>query len=54
MPTVKVSNNYFGNNTLNGGSVFDLDNSKFEIIGNIIENTMGLLFKTDRTVAVKR
>ena len=47
MPTVKVSNNYFGNNTLNGGSVFDLDNSKFEIIGNIIENTMGLLFKTD-------
>ena len=47
MPTVKVSNNYFGNNTLNRGSVFDLDNSKFEIIGNIIENTMGLLFKTD-------
>ena len=47
LPTVTVSNNYFGNNTIHNGSVFNLDNSKFEIFKNIFENNLGLLFKSD-------
>ena len=47
MANIKIKNNYFGNNTLNNGSIFNLDNSKVKIFNNIFEGNGGLLFKSD-------
>lgn len=46
---VDVKHNYFANNTLNDGAIFDLTASKIHINQNIIENNDGLIILSNDT-----
>lgn len=48
--TVDVKHNYFANNTLNDGAIFDLTASKINIEQNIIENNDGLIILSNDTI----
>lgn len=46
---VEVNNNYFANNSLNDGALFDSVASKINIVRNIIENNDGLIILANDT-----
>ena len=46
---VEVNNNYFANNALNGGAIFESKASKINIEHNIIENNDGLIILANET-----
>ena len=47
--TVEVNNNYFANNSLNDGAIFESRASKINIEHNIIENNDGLIILANET-----
>ena len=46
---VEVNHNYFANNSLNGGAIFESRASKINIENNIIENNEGLIILANET-----